>query len=132
MTSTPQQALIRAARRASQQPFFLASVLRAYQEANSLDDDGLAQLLSCAPAELPRLALCRRPAAEPAAFAADLDHLTQRFNLDGGQLAAVVRQVDALQAMRQHLAVGDQATGSLRAARDRDEEGASEGEGEGG
>lgn len=121
MSDKPSEALSKAARRASQQPFFLASVFQSYQAANAVDDAALAGLLGCAVHDLPRLALCRRPVGEAAAFAADIDHLARRFQLDSEQLASVVRQVDALKALRTYRTVSKQAPGMLRAARDRDE-----------
>lgn len=121
MSDKSSDALSRAARRAGQQPFFLASAFQLYQEANDIDDAALAELLGCAAHDLPRLALCRRPPGKAAAFAADIDHLARRFQLDAEQLASVIRQVDALQALRTHLAASEQAAGMLRAARDRDE-----------
>lgn len=116
--SNVSEALVRAAHRAGQQPFFLASVLHDYQAAHDLDDTALASLLSCHADDLPRLALCRRPSAST--FAADIDHLAQRFQLQGDQLAMIIRQVDTLAALR--LQFGSQASDRfLRAARDRDE-----------
>lgn len=121
MTDRGSESLARAAHRATQQRFFLASVFAAFQTANKLDDAALAHLLDCSVHVLPRLALCRRPAAEPAAFSADIDHLARRFQVDGERLAAIVRQVDALQALQQHMAGNAHAADLLRAARDRDE-----------
>jgi hypothetical protein len=121
MSTKPTDSLLRAARRAAEQPFFLASVLQAYQAANSFDDAALADLLGCTPNDLPRLGLCRRPAADQSTFAADIAHLAKRFQLNGDQLVAVIRQVDALQALRQHLGTTESASRLLRAARDRDE-----------
>lgn len=113
------EALARAAQRAEQQPFFLASVLAAYRATHQLDDASLADLLGCAPDDLVRLALCRRPAPESARFSAEVDHLARRFGLHGDRLAAIIRQVDALTALAQHLQTAAPATGLLRAARDR-------------
>jgi hypothetical protein len=121
MSNKPAGSLARAALRAGAQPFFLASILQAYQTANSLDDGAFADLLGCDLNDLPRLALCRRPAADSQTFAADIVHLAGRFQLDGDQLAAVIRQIDALQALQEHLGATQAASGLLRAARDRDE-----------
>src|SRR5690242_7445461 len=121
MSSKPAESLTRAARRAGEQPFFLASILQAYQRANNLDDLALADLLGCTLNNLPRLALCRRPAIDSQAFATDVAHLAGRFQLNGEQLAMVIRQVDALQALRHHLGAAQTASGLLQAARDRDE-----------
>ena len=130
MSSNSSDALARAARRAEQQPFFLAGVLAAYQDANRLDDVALAALLGCQAADLTRLALCRRPATEQARFLADIDHLAQRFQLRGDQLAMIIRQVDALAAIQQQLQVSDTGAGMLRAARDPEEPTATDEEGQ--
>jgi hypothetical protein len=122
MSSDSSDALARAARRAEQQPFFLAGVLAAYQSANHLDDAGLADLLGCEISDLVSLALCRRPAADSAQFGADIDHLARRFRLRGDRLVTIIRQVDALAALKQQLQVDGPRAGMLRAARDRDEQ----------
>lgn len=121
MSDKPSAAMTRAAQRASKLPFFLANIFAAYQSAHSLDDLALAQQLHCEAQQLPHLALCRRPREDTAAFAADIDHLAHRFGLDGAQLAIIVRQVDALQSLRQHVTTNEQGAGLLRAARDREE-----------
>lgn len=126
MSGNASDALARAARRAEQHPFFLASVLAAYQAANHLDDAGLADFLGCEASDLVHLALCRRPAADSERFGADIDHLARRFRLHGDRLAAVIRQVDALAAIKQQLQVHEPGVGMLRAARDRDDQADSE------
>lgn len=122
MSDKAPAALARAVRRAGQRPFFLANVFQSYQAANDVDDAALAGLLGCTVHDLPRLALCRRPAGDATAFAADIDHLARRYQLDAEHLASVVRQVDALQALRMHLRASEPVSGTLRAARDREEE----------
>lgn len=126
MSSSSSDALAQAARRAEQHPFFLAGVLAAYRDANRLNDVALAALLGCRAADLTRLALCRRPATEQARFLADIDHLAQRFQLRGDQLAMIIRQVDALAAIQQQLQVSDTGAGMLQAARDYDESAATD------
>jgi hypothetical protein len=126
MSDKPYEALSRAARRAGQQPFFLAYVFHQYREANTLDEPALANLLGCSVDALPRLALCRRPMGDTSAFRTDIDHLAERFRLNGEQLAAVVRQVDALEAIRSQMKETQASYGTLRAARDREEDGTSQ------
>src|SRR5947209_20458793 len=106
MSSNSSKALARAARRAVSHEFFLAGILREYQQAHQLDDDALAKLLECHANDLTRLALCRRPATEQKAFIQDIEHLSQRFHLRGDQLAIVIRQVDSLRALRKQLTSG--------------------------
>jgi hypothetical protein len=124
-SNEPSNGLARAAQRAVSYNFFLAGILHEYQQANQLDDDALAKLLGCHQNDLPRLALCRRPAIEQKAFIQDIEHLAQRFHLHGDQLAIIIRQVDSLRALRQQLTStrdAQQMPGILRAARDRDQE----------
>ena len=111
-----------AARRAAHHPFFLAGVLLAYQEAHKMNDHALASFLGCAPDDLPRLALCRRPRAAPPEFRADLAHLAARFHLRAEQLANLLREVDALQSIQRQAAQAHGTQRILRAARDRDDE----------
>lgn len=130
MSTNSSDALARAARRAEQQPFFLASVLAAYKDANRLDDVAMAALLGCQPADLTRLALCRRPDTEQVRFLADIDHLAQRFQLRGDQLAIIIRQVDTLAAINQQLQISNVGAGMLRAARDHEEPATTDEEGQ--
>lgn len=90
MPTEPSDAFVRAAVRAQSQPWFLAGALAQYQRAQALDDAALAAALGCASADLPRLALCRRPdPADPVAFAQDVVHLAQRFGLAADLLATI-------------------------------------------
>jgi hypothetical protein len=124
MNTNPTPSLVRAAQRAVSSPFFLARILKEYQQAHHLDNEALAMFLGCHVDDLPRLALCRRPAQEQQAFVHDIDHLAQRFHLHADQLAAIVRQVDTLTIWQQQMPFHQQTTspGMLSAARDRDEE----------
>jgi len=126
-TNKPSSALARAAQRAVSHEFFLAGILREYQQANQLDDEALAKSLGCHINDLPRLALCRRPATEQKVFIQDIEHLARRFHLHWDQLASAIRQVDSLRALRQQLTStrnAQQMPGILRAARDRDQDSA--------
>ncbi len=121
MSSKPSKALERAAQRAITSDFFLAGILNEYQQAHHLNDEGLAKLLECDIHDLPRLALCRRPATNQTSFVHDVDHLAQRFHLRAEQLAAIIRQVDSLHALRLQLTSNQDTRSMLRAARDRDD-----------
>ena len=115
----PDQALLRyAAQCAGTNPFFLASLLLAYARAEGLDDPALAHYLGCAPADLPALLLCRRPAADPATFRAEVQRVAERFQLDPGRLAEAIRLAESLEALRRPSSATD--AGFLAAARDRD------------
>jgi hypothetical protein len=121
MSSKPSKALIYAARKAVKSEFFLAGILDEYQQTHHLDNEALAKMLECDIYDLPRLALCRRPATNQISFVNDIDHLAQRFHLRANQLAAIIRQVDSLRILRQQLTTTQNTQGMLRAARDRDE-----------
>ena len=122
MRSNPSPALVYAAQRAAQRSFFLASALRQYQDLHQLDEQGLAHDLGCAPEDLPRLALCRRPVGASATFLDDVEQLTRRFQLKDGRLLALLRQVEAMAALQTHMARASQRDSLLQAARDREEE----------
>lgn len=109
----PSDAFERAARRAVDRPFFLAGALHTYQEENGLSDTELADFLGCSPAHLPRLALCRHPVES--SFLKDVTHLANRFGLNGGRLAALIRDVEVFEGFR----AGSGPT--AMAARDRED-----------
>jgi hypothetical protein len=105
--------LAHAARRARDQEGFLAGALAAYQEANGMDDAALAAFLGCAPEALPRLALCRRPAPDPARFRAGIQEIAAYTGAAIGPLARLLREVAANEALQ-----GARDTGMMLAARD--------------
>jgi hypothetical protein len=116
--------LRRAAERAVAQPFFLASALQTYADAERLDDTQLAGRLGCSVAALTALRLCRRPADQT--FAADVQRIAERFAVDSLQLAELLRMVDALDLLERVPPSESTTTsvpegGFLAAARDEDE-----------
>ncbi|HKI36062.1 MAG TPA: hypothetical protein VKA46_29670 [Gemmataceae bacterium] len=80
---------------AAGEPFFLSSVLTAYQDRHSLDDAGLAALLGCDVATLTHLRLRRRPGrGEPERTAEeDVADIARHFGIDPAPLARVVGEV---------------------------------------
>ena len=116
---TDPRLLRRAAERAGERRFFLASALLPYARAEGLDDAGLADRLGCTPEDLPALLLCRRPGNEGGRFRMDVERIAERFGLDAANLARVIRLADALQAFGP--AASDAPSGLLAAARDRDD-----------
>ena len=77
-------ALDRAAQRAAHQPFFVASPLARYQQAQGIDEVQLATLLGCSSADLCHIRLCWMPQGDEEvmtialrfhAHAADLAHI---------------------------------------------------------
>jgi hypothetical protein len=107
-----------AAQRASANPGYFGWVLRRYAELEHLTEEALAQRLGLPGVDLPHLALCLRPRA--AHFAADVGQISAKFNLDPAALAAVVRLVEAVEALASGNAAGASAdSGLLMAARAR-------------
>jgi hypothetical protein len=115
-----EQLLRHAALRARTRPDFLAGLLAEYQEINELDDAGLAGWLGCPEASLPRLALCLRPKDPAMRFQENLRQISEYTGVDGGRLAQLVREVEAVRAMRGE-ADEDITPGLLMAARDRED-----------
>lgn len=106
----------RAAQSAARRPDYLAAVLAAYQGQEQLDDAALANHLGLPESELPWLRLCLRPRAE--SFAADVQAIAARFQLNELALARIVRQVDALATFTEMPV--RQESGWLAAAREQD------------
>jgi transcriptional regulator with XRE-family HTH domain len=108
-----------AARRGSERPWTLGSVLDEYCRNEGLTREQLASFLGCTRESLAWLSLCRRPAGNH--FAEDVTKIAGRFQVNAANLAQLVRRVDALVVLRRphDMKVDDPM---LLAARDRDEE----------
>ena len=83
-----QELLTEAARRAREQPAYVAWALARVQAREGLSDAALAARLGIATVDLPRLALCLRP--RPEHWAEDLAQIATRFSLAPESLAAVL------------------------------------------
>jgi hypothetical protein len=103
------------AERAREDGFFLGRTLSEYQEANSLDDGGLAAVLRCSPEGLSRLLLCRCPDDRAPAFAQQVQAIATFAACNADVLMQLLRQVLATRALRTERPGG----GLLLAARDR-------------
>ncbi|MCU0705569.1 MAG: hypothetical protein MUF18_16465 [Fimbriiglobus sp.] len=114
--------LIRAARRASTDPHFLAFALARYAEQQHMDESALATALGATPETLAHARLCRTPRTDPSGLREDVDRIAAAFGLDRTVLALAVRAGEA--AMVERLAAGlPETTAPLLAARDREESG---------
>ncbi|MER3421190.1 MAG: hypothetical protein C4290_12020 [Chloroflexota bacterium] len=113
----------RLARRAEQNAAFMASALAAFRRLQRLDDRALAAFLRCPPEMLPHLALCRRPRPASPRFQADVTQIAAYVRADPDQLVRLLRRVDVAAAFS-----ADTAAEHLAAARDREEDTATEGE----
>ncbi|MCI0457638.1 MAG: hypothetical protein L0Z62_11760 [Gemmataceae bacterium] len=107
--------LDRAAARARTRPDFLGWVLARYQDLESLREANVQEQLGVSAEDWPRLQLCLRPRADR--FLPDLTQIAQAFSIDRGALAAIIRRVDAVEAVRVREEPGQ--AGSLLAARTR-------------
>lgn len=112
--------LWRAAQRARQRPFFLASALLAFAHDEGLDEAALAEQLGCDRSRLPALLLCQRPRGDSPDFAARVKRIADHFRLDPVRLAEVLRLVEGVEALGG--GTRDTARDLLAAARDRDAE----------
>lgn len=118
------KALRRAVELAAENPFFLASALRAYRSFNSLDDAALAAHLGCSLEDLPRLALCRRPGLDPTVFRKEAEQIAAYASVRAERLARLLREVESLEALQAAERSGTTTSGRgfLMAARDRGDE----------
>jgi transcriptional regulator with XRE-family HTH domain len=106
--------LLRAARRARQEPSFLGSVLARYQERYGLTDAMLARELGVDELAVARLALCGLP--RPNSFAEDVRAIAERTGVSPLQLARILREEQLGWGLRR------EDLFNLRAARWREED----------
>lgn len=112
------KAIQRALQRAAKDPFFLASALDIYCSLNDLDTAGLADYLGCSAKDVVRLAFCRRPRTDVGTFRGEVDQIAAYLSISAEKLASLLRQVDALEALRKSPTM---RTGFLMAAREHEE-----------
>lgn len=112
--------LWKAAARAADHPFFLASQLLAYGSLRGLSRPDLAKWLGCKPNGLVRLELCRRPEVSAPSFRAEVEKVAAFAGAKPERVAEALREVEAIAALRQARHPKD--GGMLLAARDRVEE----------
>jgi len=105
--------LDRAAARGADHPWTFGAIVAAYCESERCSIDEVAARLDCTTDTLMWISLCRRPARD--AFAHQIQSIATRFDVPARQLAAIVRRVDAIGALR----LGDESEQELIAARDR-------------
>lgn len=91
--------LARAASRASERPDYLGWVFGRYAETEGATEQDFCTKLGVSALDLQRLRLCLRPRQQ--SFAADVEQIAAKFELDSGELAGIVRHVEAMEAMKQ-------------------------------
>jgi hypothetical protein len=107
----------RLAGRAASDPAYLGWLLDRYRVLERLSTSALATLIGIGEESLPSLQLCLRPRAE--CFGADVLAIAARFGADAAALAAIVRQVEGVDAMAAG-GGGSAKQGWLLAAKSRD------------
>jgi hypothetical protein len=110
--------LARAANRARVHHEYLGWFLGRYAEAEEQTDQDLADYLGASMSDFYRLFLCLRP--RRGSFSSDVQQIANKFGLDAGDLARVVRYVEALEGMKDERVVDIPGeAGLLMAARAR-------------
>jgi hypothetical protein len=117
VSNWPSFLLQRIAGRAERDPHFLGSALAAYRQVEGLDEAGLARRLGCSVADLPRLALCRRPVTVDDSFDDDVRQIAAWAGAAEDELVNVLVYAESVETLRR---VGPRARsgGALLAARD--------------
>jgi hypothetical protein len=90
-------------------------VLARYEDLESLAEDRLREQLGVSAEAWPRLQLCLRPRGD--VFLQDVKQIASAFGIDRGTMAALIRRVDAVEAVQTQEQPG--GPGSLLAARTR-------------
>lgn len=113
-------AVIRTARRAGDDPHFLAFALARYAEEQLMDEPALAEALAATPETLAHARLCKMPRTDPDGLREDVDRIAAKFGLNRAVLAKAVRAGEVAVAHREAAErdVPESATPML-AARDR-------------
>jgi hypothetical protein len=101
--------------RARTRPAFLGWVLARYESLESLREVRLREQLGVSAEDWPRLQVCLRPRGD--VFLQDVTQIASAFGIDRGTLAALIRRVDAVEAIQAQEQPG--RAGSLLAARTR-------------
>jgi len=126
MLSDSDGALLRLAGKLRHDRRFMSYALASFQHQEELDIEQLADSLRIPPVLLLRLALCRRPNSESEQFAQQVREVADYTLTDEGQLANLLRQVEAIEKLRELErttlnSAGESLTGLLAAARDHAE-----------
>ena len=112
--------LARVARRASQRPDYLGWVFGLYSRAEGATEQDFCTRLGISTLDFQRLHLCLRPREQ--SFAVGVAQITAKFELDAGELARIIRHVEAMEAMKQESGECElEDVGLLLAARARGE-----------
>lgn len=105
--------LTHAAARGADHRWTFGAIVATYCEIERCSTEDVAARLDCTTDTLMWISLCRRPA--PDEFADQIQSIATRFNVPAAKLAAIVRRVYAIGALRS----SDESAQELIAARDR-------------
>jgi hypothetical protein len=83
--------VLRTARRAGLDPYFLAFALAHYAEEKRMDEPALTAALGATVDTLAHARLCRMPRTDPAGFQEDVARIAAKFGLNREVLAKAVR-----------------------------------------
>ncbi len=112
--------VIRAARRAARDPYFLAFALERYAEVQQMDEPALSAALGATPETLAHARLCKMPRTDPAGLREDVDRIATKFGLNRTVLAQAVRCAEVTETHRLAVEQGvPEDAAPLLAARDR-------------
>ena len=102
--------------------FFLAADLLEFCRHRRMNKTELAGFLGCPQSLLSKLALCRRPDPDSERFRKDIKRIAEAFSFEPTRLFQLVREVDALRALKQARRGAEQerTEGLLVAARDQE------------
>ena len=106
--------LRRAADRVSTNRSFMAYLLARWGEIKGLSWSEAAERIGCTDDTIHRLAFCRRPDPSADRFADNVEHIAYYARIDPGVLARLVRQVDAIQALRETRPLRDASAAEAR------------------
>ena len=103
--------------RAQTDPFFVGHRLAQYRKNHILNLRELAEFLSCTPADVERLSLCRAPDSSEPEYAAMVKRVAEYAACDASRLIQILRSSEAVHVLRQQRL--PHSPNTLLAARDR-------------
>ncbi len=107
------------ASKASSNEQFLGSLLANFAADNGLEMSDVASKLKCPPENVAILSLCKVPRESTQFFHLDVRGISEYSGCDAGELANLVREYRALDAMRQFNQSDTSYESMLMAARDK-------------
>jgi len=110
------------ARKAGNQDGFIGAVLNAIAMANETTVADIVSSIGCSTENMPRLVLCKIPRTETEYFSTDVRQISDFADCDADLLANLVREYQAIAAMRRYDPSDSPHETMLMAARDKKRE----------